>query len=181
MGGGHRSAGEEPPACRRLSRAVAAKESAGLLLFRNRGGPELLLVHPGGPFWAKKDHGAWSIPKGELEDGEEPRHCALRELGEELGPAAPVPAVADLIELGSIRQKAGKIVHAWAAEGEFDPAALSSNSFELEWPPRSGRMREFPEVDRAEWFEPAEARRRINPAQAELIDRLLGLLDDAPR
>lgn len=173
MGGCDRTAGEEPAARRRLSRVVAARESAGLLLFRNCAEPELLLVHPGGPFWAKKDHGAWSIPKGELEGDEEPQRCALRELGEELGPAAPVPVTADLIELGSIRQKGGKVVHAWAAEGEFDPAALDSNSFELEWPPRSGRQREFPEVDRAEWFEPDEARRRINPAQVVFIDRLL--------
>jgi predicted NUDIX family NTP pyrophosphohydrolase len=156
---------------------VAAKESAGVLVFRNRATPEVLLVHPGGPFWAKKDVGAWSIPKGELGDGEEPRACALRELGEELGPAAPSPAPADLVDLGRVRQKAGKVVHAWAAEGEFDPAALSSNSFELEWPPRSGARREFPEVDRAEWFDPDEARRRILPAQAELIDRLLTSLE----
>ncbi len=152
---------------------MAAKESAGVLLFRNPAAPELLLVHPGGPFWAKKDLGAWTIPKGEPEEGEDLRLCALRELGEELGPAAPALAAADLIELGSVRQKAGKLVHAWAAEAEFDPAALDSNSFELEWPPRSGARREYPEVDRAEWFDPAEARRRILPAQAPLIDRLL--------
>jgi predicted NUDIX family NTP pyrophosphohydrolase len=160
---------------------VAAKESAGLLLFRNRAAPEVLLVHPGGPFWAKKDLGAWSIPKGEPDPGEDPRRCALRELGEELGPAAPSLAAAELTELGSIRQKGGKVVHAWAAEGEFDPAALSSNGFELEWPPRSGARREYPEVDRAEWFDPAEARRRILPAQAELVDRLLASLGIASR
>jgi predicted NUDIX family NTP pyrophosphohydrolase len=152
---------------------VAAKESAGVLLFRNRAAPELLLVHPGGPFWAKKDLGAWSIPKGEIDPGEEPRACALRELGEELGPAAPSLATDELIELGSIRQKGGKVVLAWAAEAEFDPGALQSNSFELEWPPRSGGRREFPEVDRAEWFDPGEARRKILAAQAELIERLL--------
>jgi predicted NUDIX family NTP pyrophosphohydrolase len=156
---------------------VAAKQSAGLLIFRNRGAPELLLVHPGGPFWSKKDLGAWSIPKGEPEEGEELRRCALRELGEELGPAAPSPDPDGLIELGSVRQKSGKLVHAWAAEGKFDPVALRSNSFELEWPPRSGSRREFPEVDRAEWFAPDEARRRILSAQAELIDRLLESLD----
>jgi predicted NUDIX family NTP pyrophosphohydrolase len=155
---------------------VPAKESAGVLLFRNRAAPELLLVHPGGPFWARKDLGAWTIPKGEPEPGEDLRQCALRELGEELGPAGPGLDTAELIELGSIRQKGGKRVHAWAAEGEFDPAALASNSFELEWPPRSGARREFPEVDRAEWFEPAEAHRRILPAQAELIGRLLEAL-----
>jgi predicted NUDIX family NTP pyrophosphohydrolase len=152
---------------------MAAKESAGVLLFRDRAAPELLLIHPGGPFWIKKDLGAWSIPKGEIDPGEEPQSCALRELGEELGPAAPSLAPDELIELGSIRQKAGKVVHAWAAEAEFDPAALQSNGFELEWPPRSGTHREFPEVDRAEWFEPVEARRKILAAQAELIDRLL--------
>lgn len=155
---------------------MAARESAGVLLFRNRAAPELLLIHPGGPFWAKKDLGAWSIPKGEPDGGEDLQRAALRELAEELGPAAPSLGPGDLIELGSIRQKGGKVVHAWAAEGAFDPEALSSNSFELEWPPRSGRMREFPEADRAEWFDPAEARRRILPAQAELIDRLLDAL-----
>jgi predicted NUDIX family NTP pyrophosphohydrolase len=156
---------------------MAARESAGVLLFRNRAAPELLLVHPGGPFWAKKDVGAWTIPKGEPDEGEELQRCALREMGEELGPTAPGLDPAALIELGSIRQKGGKLVHAWAAEGEFDPATLASNSFEMEWPPRSGERREFPEVDRAEWFDPEEARRRILPAQAELIDRLLGVLD----
>jgi predicted NUDIX family NTP pyrophosphohydrolase len=155
---------------------VAAKESAGILLFRDRAAPEVLLVHPGGPFWAKKDLGAWSIPKGGPGEGEDPRRCALRELAEELGPAAPPIEVAELIELGSIRQKGGKVVHAWAVEGEFDPAALDSNRFEMEWPPRSGTRSEFPEVDRAEWFEPAEARRRILSAQAELIERLLEVL-----
>jgi predicted NUDIX family NTP pyrophosphohydrolase len=159
---------------------VAAKESAGVLLFRNRAAPEVLLVHPGGPFWAGKDLGAWSLPKGEPGEGEGRPECALRELAEELGPAAPDLAVADLIDLGSIRQKGGKRVHAWAAEADFDAAALRSNSFELEWPPRSGARREFPEVDRAEWFDPAEARRRILAAQAELIDRLLEALGGAP-
>ncbi len=152
---------------------MAAKESAGILLFRGGDAPRLLLVHPGGPFWARKDLGAWSIPKGELDDGEEARDCALRELGEELGPAAPRLDPAALVELGTVRQKSGKLVHAWAAAAEFDPATLESNRFELEWPPRSGRRGEFPEVDRAEWFDPDEARRRILPAQAPLIDRLL--------
>lgn len=152
-----------------------AKESAGILLFRDRAAPEVLLVHPGGPYWARKDLGAWTIPKGEIDDGEEQRICALRELAEELGPAAPALAPAELIELGSIRQKGGKLVHAWAGEGEFDPAALDSNRFEMEWPPRSGERAEFPEVDRAEWFDPGEARRRIIPAQGELIDRLVDL------
>lgn len=155
---------------------MAGKESAGVLLFRNRSQLEILLIHPGGPYWSKKDLGAWSIPKGEPDPGEERRQCALREMGEELGPAAPRISTTELIELGSIRQKGGKVVHAWAAEGQFDPEKLDSNSFEFEWPPRSGQKREFPEVDRAEWFEPEEARSKINPAQAALLDRLLEAL-----
>jgi predicted NUDIX family NTP pyrophosphohydrolase len=153
--------------------------SAGILLFRVAGAePEVLLVHPGGPLWARRDEGAWSIPKGECGEGEEPRECALRELGEELG-GAPAIAREALIELGSVRQKGGKVVHAWAAEGDFDPAALHSNTFAMEWPPRSGAAREFPEVDRAEWFDPTEARRKVNPAQAPLVDALLDhLLED---
>ena len=127
---------------------------------------------PGGPYWAKKDRGAWTIPKGEYEEGELARDCALRELGEELG-AAPELEVEALIDLGSVRQKSGKVVEAWAAEGEFDPAELNSNTFAMEWPPRSGEQRQFPEVDRAEWFDPERARQQILPAQAELIDRLL--------
>lgn len=156
---------------------MAGKQSAGILLHRDSGtGPELLLVHPGGPYWARKDLGAWSIPKGECDPGEDLLACALRELGEELGPAAPALRTAELVELGSVRQRAGKVVHAWAAAGEFDPAALDSNRFEFEWPPHSGTRREFPEVDRAGWFAPDEARRRILPAQADLIDRLLRML-----
>ncbi|HEU5105694.1 MAG TPA: NUDIX domain-containing protein [Solirubrobacterales bacterium] len=152
---------------------MATPRSAGILLFRRQGGEtEFLLVHPGGPFWARKDEGAWSIPKGQIETDEEPRACALRELEEELGPA-PTLDTEQLIELGSIRQKAGKVVEAWAAEADFDPAALDSNSFEMEWPPRSGKQQEFPEVDRAGWFSPEAAREKILPAQAELLDRLL--------
>jgi predicted NUDIX family NTP pyrophosphohydrolase len=152
------------------------KRSAGILLYRVAGDrPELLLVHPGGPFWTKKDLGAWTIPKGEIDDGEEPRACALRELDEELG-SPPALDPEDLIELGSVRQRA-KVVDAWAAEADFDPANLRSNTFALEWPPSSGREREFPEVDRAEWFEPDLARRKILPAQAELIDRLLDRIE----
>lgn len=158
---------------------MATKHSAGILLFRrNRGEPEFLLVHPGGPFWAKKDEGAWSIPKGQIETDEEPRACAVRELEEELG-AAPELDPDQLIELGSIRQRAGKVVEAWAAEAEFDPAALASNTFTMEWPPRSGNQREFPEVDRAEWFDLAAAREKILPAQAELLDRLLKRLESS--
>lgn len=156
---------------------MAAKRSAGILLFRRSGGEtEFLLVHPGGPFWAKKDAGAWSIPKGQIEDEEEPRACAIRELEEELG-EAPELDPEQLIELGSIKQKAGKTVEAWAAEADFDPATLASNTFAVEWPPRSGRQQEFPEVDRAEWFVFAAAREKILPAQAELLDRLLERLE----
>ena len=144
--------------------------SAGLLLYRMAGGAlEVLLVHPGGPFWAKKDLGAWSIPKGEYGDGEDPRACALREFEEELGSAAPRGA---LTELGEVTQRNRKVVAAWALEGELDADAISSNTFELEWPPRSGRMQAFPEVDRAEWSSLEHARERINPAQAAFIDRL---------
>jgi predicted NUDIX family NTP pyrophosphohydrolase len=158
---------------------VATKRSAGILLYRFAAGePQLLLVHPGGPYWAKRDRGAWTIPKGEYEDGEAPRDCALRELGEELGAMPRLDAEA-LIDLGAVRQKSGKVVEAWAAEGDFDPADLRSNSFAIEWPPRSGEQREFPEVDRAEWFDPEEARRKILLAQAELIDRLLERLAGA--
>src|SRR6478672_6606974 len=158
---------------------MATKRSAGILLFRRGDGDgvEFLLAHPGGPFWAKKDAGAWSIPKGQIEDDEEPRACAIRELEEELG-AAPALDPEELVELGSIRQRAGKVVEAWAAEADFDPAALASNTFEMEWPPRSGSRQEFPEVDRAEWFDPAAAREKILPAQAELLDRLLERLGD---
>ncbi len=153
--------------------AMAGKRSAGILLFRRRGGGvEFLLVHPGGPFWAKRDAGAWSIPKGQIEDAEEPRACAIRELGEELGPA-PELDPERLLGLGTIRQKAGKVVEAWAAEADFDPDELDSNRFEIEWPPRSGRQREYPEVDRAEWFGIEAAREKILPAQVELLDRLL--------
>lgn len=159
---------------------MASKHSAGILLFhRGDGGEtEFLLVHPGGPFWAKKDEGAWSIPKGQIERDEEPRACAIRELEEELG-AAPALDPEALIELGSIRQRAGKVVEAWAAEAGFDPAALASNTFEMEWPPHSGNQREFPEVDRAEWFGLETARQKIIPAQAELLDRLLERLESS--
>jgi predicted NUDIX family NTP pyrophosphohydrolase len=152
---------------------VAAKRSAGILLYRFvADAPQVLLVHPGGPYWAKRDLGAWTIPKGEYEEGESARDCALRELEEELG-SAPSLDTGRLIDLGAVRQKSGKVVEAWAAEGDFDPAELRSNSFAIEWPPRSGKEREFPEVDRAEWFEPERAREKILPAQAELIERLL--------
>jgi predicted NUDIX family NTP pyrophosphohydrolase len=157
---------------------MASKHSAGILLFRRRGGEvEFLLIHPGGPFWRRKDAGAWSIPKGQIEDEEEPRACAIRELEEELGPALELDPE-QLIELGSIRQRAGKLVDAWAAEAEFDPATLDSNTFSMEWPPRSGNEQEFPEVDRADWFVLEKAREKILPAQAELLDRLVALIGD---
>src|SRR5215217_4853727 len=127
-----------------------AKRSAGILLYRRgEAGLEVLLVHPGGPFWAKKDLGAWSIPKGEHDEGEDAQACALREFAEETGSA---PSPGELADLGEVRQKAGKVVAAWALEGDLDAAAIRSNTFTLQWPPRSGRMQEFPEVDRAEWF-----------------------------
>jgi predicted NUDIX family NTP pyrophosphohydrolase len=141
--------------------------SAGILLHRQ--GPEVLLVHPGGPFWQRKDLGAWSIPKGEIEPGEEPRARALIEFAEETGTDL---GDVELRELGEIRQKGGKVVIAFAAEGDLDADAIVSNTFEMEWPPRSGRQATFPEVDRAAWFTLDEARERINPAQARLLDRL---------
>jgi predicted NUDIX family NTP pyrophosphohydrolase len=148
-----------------------AKRSAGILLHRTTGGSvEVLLVHPGGPFWARKDLGSWSIPKGEPDPGEDPLACAQREFAEELGTPPPD---GELTALGEIRQRGGKVVEAWAAEGDLDPATITSSTFTIEWPPRSGAMREFPEVDRAAWFAPDEARRRLVPAQAELVDRLL--------
>ena len=144
--------------------------SSGLLLFRETGGDlEVLLVHPGGPFWARRDLGAWSIPKGEYPDDEDPLAAARREFAEELGHPAPG---SEALELGEVRQKAGKVVSAWAIAGDLDPEAITSNTFTMEWPPRSGRTREFPEVDRAQWFGLEEARERINPAQAALLDRL---------
>ena len=151
-----------------------AARSAGILLFRRAdAGPEVLLVHPGGPYWAAKDLGAWSIPKGEHGDGEDALACARREFEEEIGSAPPPGAVVDL---GEVRQRSGKRVRAWAGEGDVDPAAVRSNSFALEWPPRSGRTQEFPEIDRAAWFSADEARRRLVPGQAELVERLLAHL-----
>jgi predicted NUDIX family NTP pyrophosphohydrolase len=148
--------------------------SAGILLHREGSdGVEVLLVHPGGPFWARKDAGAWSIPKGELDGDEDPRACALREFAEETGTVLPA---AGLEALGSVRQAGGKVVLAFAARGDLDPATVRSNTFELEWPPRSGRRAEFPEVDRAEWFGVAAAREKLNPGQVELLDRLAALL-----
>lgn len=145
--------------------------SAGIVLYRRRGdsGPEILLVHPGGPIWARRDHGAWSIPKGEYAGDEDPLVAARREYEEELGTPPPE---GEPLELGEIRQKSGKRVRAWALAGDIDPASVQSNTFELEWPPRSGTISSFPEIDRAEWFALPEARHRIIPAQVPLLDRL---------
>jgi predicted NUDIX family NTP pyrophosphohydrolase len=150
---------------------AAARRSAGILLYRVSGGaPEVLLVHPGGPFWARRDAGVWSIPKGEYEDGDDPLVSAQREFEEETGTALEA---GELIELGEVKQKGGKVVSAWAAEGDLDADAVRSNTFTMEWPPRSGRTAEFPEIDRAGWFGIDEAREKLNPAQAEFLDRLL--------
>ena len=147
--------------------------SAGLLLFRRTGGRlEVFLAHPGGPFWKNKDEGAWTIPKGIVDDGEEPLAAAKREFEEETGTAPRGP----FIELGSIRQKAGKTVHAWAWEGDADAGAAVSNVMRTEWPRGSGRWLTFPEVDRCAWYSTAAAREKINPAQAPFIDRLEALL-----
>lgn len=156
---------------------MAARRSAGILLYRDTGGGlEVLLVHPGGPLWARRDEGAWSIPKGEYEPGEDARAAALREFEEELGRALPAAAQARLIDLGSVRQPGGKLVTAWAARGDLEPAAICGNTFELEWPPRSGNLRQFPEVDRAGWFAPAEARVKLLRGQLPLLDALLRAL-----
>lgn len=147
------------------------KVSAGLLLFRRREDRfEVLLGHPGGPFWATKDAGAWTIPKGELEDGEDPLRAAAREFTEETGVTVDIEAAHSL---GSVRQKSGKTVLAWAVEGDLDPGLLRSNTFTIEWPPRSGRQTEFPEIDRVEWLEPDIARVKLNPAQEPFVDRLI--------
>ena len=151
-----------------------AKQSAGILLYRRTArGLEVLLVHPGGPFFAKKDAGVWSIPKGEFTDDEEPATAAVRELEEETGYRLD----AALLPLNPIKQKGGKKVFAWAAEGDLDLVTIVSNTFPLEWPPRSGRMQEFPEVDRAGWFTVDEAREKIKGAQMALVEELAGILD----
>ena len=150
-----------------------AKRSAGLLLYRRTaGGIEVLLVHPGGPFWARKDDGAWSIPKGEFEDGENPLDAAKREFEEETG----TYPIGEFEPLQPVRQSGGKVIYAWAVQGSFDPAGLKSNTFSMEWPPRSGRQAEFPEVDRAEWFVLEEAKRKILKGQAGLLNQLVGLI-----
>jgi len=147
----------------------ASKASAGLLLYRRSpGGLELFLAHPGGPFWKNRDLGAWTIPKGVPDAGEDLLAAACREFEEETGIRPQGP----FIELGAVRQKAGKLVHAWAWEGNADPARVTSNSTKAEWPRGSGRWLTFPEIDRCGWFSPDVARRKLNPAQSELVDRL---------
>jgi predicted NUDIX family NTP pyrophosphohydrolase len=151
-----------------------AKRSAGILMYRRQGPAiELLLVHPGGPFWQNKDRGAWSLPKGEYAAGEDPLAAAKREFAEELGSALPDRA---FLDLDAIKQPGGKVITAFAIEGDFDPAALKSNSFAIEWPPGSGRTQTFPEVDRAQWFSPADACEKILPGQSGFITRLLETL-----
>ena len=154
------------------------KRSAGLLVYRLEPTLQLLLVHPGGPFWAKKDERAWSIPKGEIDGDDDAWGTARREFHEELGldpPAGPP------IDLGEVTQSGGKRVQAWAVAGDLDVTTIESNTFELEWPPRSGTRQEFPEVDRAGWFSPVEARTKLIAAQVELVDRLVAqLATEAP-
>jgi predicted NUDIX family NTP pyrophosphohydrolase len=150
-----------------------AKFSAGILMYRIRDGvPEVLIVHPGGPFWAKKDTGAWSIPKGEYLPGQDPLESAVREFHEETGSRA----TGDFVKLDPVRQAGGKVVQAFAVEGDLDTSTLVSNTFEMEWPPRSGKMKAFPEVDRAEWCDLAAAREKLNATQATLVDQLETLI-----
>jgi predicted NUDIX family NTP pyrophosphohydrolase len=159
-------------------RAPAKKRSAGILMYRQEGEDILvLLVHPGGPFWAKKDFGSWSIPKGEIAEGEDALAAARREFAEETGSTPE----GEFQPLGELIQSGGKHVVAWAICGNFDPQTLTSNRFEMEWPPRSGRIRSFPEVDRAAWFTIAEARERLLRAQTTLIDRLLDRIGEENR
>ncbi|MCK0438298.1 NUDIX domain-containing protein [Gordonia alkaliphila] len=154
-----------------------AEHSAGILLYRGRGDDlRVLLVHPGGPYWKNKDDGAWTIPKGLVEAGEDPLAAARREFAEETGSPAPD---GDALDLGQVRLRSGKRVTGFALEGDFDPKALRSNTFELAWPPRSGRTAIFPEVDRAEWFDVVAAVRKLNVAQAPFVDRLRVLREGA--
>jgi predicted NUDIX family NTP pyrophosphohydrolase len=152
------------------------RQSAGLLPFRRRaGGLEVFLVHPGGPFWAKKDQGAWSIPKGEYEPGEDPLAAARREFAEETG----IVPEGEFIPLSARRQPSGKVVHAWAFESDCDPAAIVSNTFIQEWPPGSGRLQAFPEVDRAAWFPLDLAKRKLVSGQVGIVEELADLLERA--
>jgi predicted NUDIX family NTP pyrophosphohydrolase len=154
------------------------RTSAGLLMFRRRGSTvEFLLVHPGGPFWKNKDVGAWSIPKGEYKEGEQALAAAKREFEEETG----IAPGSEFFALGEVKQSGGKIVTAWAFEGDCDAHAIQSNTFSIEWPPKSGKMREFPEVDRAAWFPIEAARKKILTAQAEFLDRLMKITETGSR
>ena len=165
------------PLMPRPSRSSRPNVSAGLLLFRRSGDTlEVFLAHPGGPFWRDRDAGAWTIPKGVVEEGEDLLDAARREFEEETS----VHPLGPFLPLGSVRQKAGKTIHAWAWEGDADPTAIASNTMRTEWPRGSGRWIEFPEVDRCAWFDPATAREKMNPAQAELVDRLQAALAVAP-
>jgi predicted NUDIX family NTP pyrophosphohydrolase len=149
------------------------KKAAGLLLYRRRGELlEVFLVHPGGPFWAKKDAGAWSLPKGEIGEDEDPLQAAKREFTEETG----FPIEGEFRPLEPIKQPGGKVVQAWAIEANCDPAQVRSNVFTMEWPPKSGRTQQFPEVDRAEWFAVTESRKRIIAAQINFLDQLVSVL-----
>lgn len=150
---------------------MTKKTSAGLLLYRRCGELQVLLVHPGGPFWAKKDAGSWSVPKGEFSEGEDPLQAARREFTEETG----FTVAGDFCPLNPVKQSGGKVVHAWAVEADCDASQVRSNSFSIEWPPKSGRMQQFPEVDRAEWFTINEARQRIIKGQLALLDQLLSV------
>jgi predicted NUDIX family NTP pyrophosphohydrolase len=152
---------------------VAQRTSAGIVLYRRTPELQVLLGHMGGPFWARKDDGAWSIPKGEYGPDEDAFAAALREFAEELGSPAPS---GDVVALGEVRQRNGKLVRAWAVEGDLDADAIVSNEFEMQWPPRSGRLQSFPEVDRAAWFGLEAARPKLVAGQAELLDRLAATL-----
>jgi len=152
-----------------LRYAVPMKKSAGLLMYRHQGGTlQVLLAHPGGPFWQRKDEGAWTLPKGEYEDSEQALAAAQREFAEETGFTVKPP----FIPLGEVTQKSGKHISAWAFAGDGEPSALHCNTFEMEWPPHSGRRQSYPEIDRVAWMEADEARRKINPGQRALLDRL---------
>jgi len=149
------------------------KKSAGILLYRLKNNlPEFFLVHPGGPFWAKKDLGSWSIPKGEFTDEEDPLTAAKREFHEETG----TELTGEFIELKPVKQKSGKVVYAWALQSDIDPDKIFSNTFEIEWPPRSGKMQSFPEIDRGEWFSISVAKEKINQSQSALIDELVNMI-----
>ena len=151
-----------------------AKQAAGILLFRRTSaGLQVLLAHPGGPLWARKDYGAWTIPKGQFTEGEAPLDAARREFEEEMGSAPN----GNFQPLGTLKQPSGKVIHAWAAESDFDTASVKSNLFSMQWPPKSGKMAECPEVDRAAWFSIEEARHKILKGQAPFLDRLLALFN----